>query len=592
MSTIHAVRGRTILDSRGNPTVEVEVVADHDVVARAAVPSGASTGAHEAVELRDQDTARWLGRGVDAAVRHVNTTLAEHLIGCDCRDQAEIDALMLQLDATPNKGRLGANAILGVSLAVAKAGAMCSNLPLYRYIGGVAARRLPAPMMNLLNGGAHADNNVDIQEFMVVPVGFDTFGGALRAGTEVYHHLKAVLRDKGLSTAVGDEGGFAPDLENNVAALDLLCTAIEASGYTLGDQIVLALDVAATELKQGDRYHLPGQGAEWSAEELTGWYRELVGRYPLVSIEDGLAEDDWDGWAHLTEALGGLVQLVGDDLFVTNTERLATGIDRRIANSVLVKVNQIGTLTETLQAVDLAHRHAYSAVMSHRSGETEDTTIADLAVATGCGQIKTGAPCRSDRAAKYNQLLRIEEQLATAAIYSRSRHPGWSRPVTDPDPAPSLTLRVANRSDLDAILDLLGRLNASGTAADDRYRLRDHSRALLRAHILDAWFGRFLPFPPCWVAEAADGLTGLITGEPLQVHPVLDQPPTARIDNLWVEPVHRRQGIARRLVQTFRDSAHSAGYPRIEVSTLARDGDALAFWREMGFADLRVILSG
>ena len=422
MSIIHAVHARTILDSRGNPTVEVEVVVDDDIVSRAAVPSGASTGSHEAVELRDKDASRWLGKGVTQAVEAVNGTLAEHLIGRDVREQPEIDQLMIEIDGTPNKGRLGANAILGVSLAVAKAGAMMSGLPLYRYVGGASARVLPVPLMNILNGGEHADNNVDVQEFMVVPHGFDTFSEALRAGTEVYHHLKKVLKEANLSTAVGDEGGFAPDLANNEAALDQICKAIEVAGYKLGEQISLALDVAATELRKDDgRYHLPGQnGAQWSAEELSQWYVDLAGRYPLVSIEDGLAEDDWEGWAHLTQALGSKAQLVGDDLFVTNVERLQRGINDSVANSILVKVNQIGTLTETLAAVDLAHRSAYSAVMSHRSGETEDTTIADLAVATGCGQIKTGAPCRSDRVAKYNQLLRIEEELDSAAIFAGS----------------------------------------------------------------------------------------------------------------------------------------------------------------------------
>ncbi|HHO49967.1 MAG TPA: phosphopyruvate hydratase [Deltaproteobacteria bacterium] len=418
MSTIHVVRGRTILDSRGNPTVEVEVITDDEVVARAAVPSGASTGTHEAVELRDGETSRWLGKGVGTAVEHVNKDIAQHLIGMDCRDQAEIDEKMIALDATANKSRLGANAILGVSLAVAKAGAMSSGLPLYRYVGGAGAHVLPAPMLNILNGGVHADNNVDVQEFMVIPVGFDAFSEALRAGVEIYHHLKAVLRDRGLSTAVGDEGGFAPDLKSNTAALDLICEAVQAAGYALGEQIVLALDVAASELRQGGRYRLPGQGAEWSAEELTDWYRELVEAYPLVSIEDGLAEDDWEGWAHLTATLGDRVQLVGDDLFVTSPRRLQQGVDQHVANSILVKVNQIGTLSETLATVDLAHHRGYSAVMSHRSGETEDTTIADLAVATRAGQIKTGAPCRSDRVAKYNQLLRIEEQLGSSARYA------------------------------------------------------------------------------------------------------------------------------------------------------------------------------
>jgi enolase len=419
MSTLVAVTGRAIVDSRGNPTVEVEVATDEGHVARAAVPSGASTGEHEAVELRDGDKARWLGKGVVKAVENVNGPISDQLIGQDCREQVLIDRLMVELDGTPNKSRLGANAILGASLAVAKAGAMSSGLPLYRYVGGAGANLLPAPMMNILNGGAHADNNVDVQEFMVVPVGLPTFGEALRAGVEVYHQLKSVLKAKGLATGVGDEGGFAPNLGSNVEALDLICAAVEAAGYKLGEDMVLALDVAASELHRDGKYHLAGEGgAQWTASELVGWYEGLCAKYPMASIEDGLAEDDWDGWAELTSRLGGKVQLVGDDLFVTNTERLGRGIERSIANSILVKVNQIGTLTETLEAVDLAHRSGYSSVMSHRSGETEDTTIADLAVACRCGQIKTGAPARTDRVAKYNQLLRIEEQLGGAARYA------------------------------------------------------------------------------------------------------------------------------------------------------------------------------
>ncbi|MEZ4241147.1 MAG: phosphopyruvate hydratase [Myxococcota bacterium] len=422
MSTLVAVTGRTIVDSRGNPTVEVEVATDEGHVARAAVPSGASTGEHEAVELRDGDKARWMGKGVAKAVDNVNGPISDQLIGQDCREQVLIDRLLVELDGTPNKSRLGANAILGASLAVAKAGALTSGLPLYRYVGGAGANLLPAPLMNILNGGAHADNNVDVQEFMIVPVGLPTFGDALRAGTEVYHQLKSVLKQKGLATGVGDEGGFAPNLGSNAEALDLICAAVEAAGYKLGEQIVLALDVAASELFRDGKYHLAGEGgAVWSASELVGWYDGLCRNYPLVRIEDGLAEDDWDGWAELTRRLGAKVQLVGDDLFVTNTERLARGIDRDIANSILVKVNQIGTLTETLEAVDLAHRSGYSSVMSHRSGETEDTTIADLAVACRCGQIKTGAPARTDRVAKYNQLLRIEEQLGGAARYAGRR---------------------------------------------------------------------------------------------------------------------------------------------------------------------------
>lgn len=418
MSTIYEVRGRAILDSRGNPTVEVEITTDEGVTARAAVPSGASTGEHEAVELRDGG-AEWGGKGVERAVAHVNEEIADHLIGRDCRDQVGIDATLCELDGTPNKARLGANAILGVSLAVANAGAESSDMPLYRYVGGPSSRLLPVPLMNILNGGEHADNNVDVQEFMILPVGATSFRQGLRWGTEVYHKLKGVLRSRGLATGVGDEGGFAPNLGSNGEALELIGEAIEAAGYTLGDDIVLALDVAASELYRDGRYHLAGEGgASWTAEEFTAWYAKLCETYPLVSIEDGLAEDDWEGWAHLTQTLGDKVQLVGDDLFVTNTTRLSRGIDEGIANSLLVKVNQIGTLSETLAAVEMAHRAGFTTVMSHRSGETEDVTIADLAVACGCGQIKTGAPCRSDRVAKYNQLLRIEEELGDAAVYA------------------------------------------------------------------------------------------------------------------------------------------------------------------------------
>ncbi|TNE84335.1 MAG: phosphopyruvate hydratase [Deltaproteobacteria bacterium] len=418
MSTIYDVSGRFVLDSRGNPTVEVEVTLDTGEVGRAAVPSGASTGEHEAVELRDGDKSRWLGKGVSAAVDHVNGPIADQLIGLDARDQAGIDKLLIELDGTPNKSRLGANAILGASLAVAKAGAEACNLPLYRYVGGPTARTLPVPLMNILNGGSHADNNVDIQEFMVLPVGAPTFAEALRCGAEIYHGLKSVLKAKGLATGVGDEGGFAPDLPNNTAALDLICEAIEKAGYKPGDDVVLALDVAASEFHKDGKYHLAGEDAVWSAEELTAYYVKLAETYPLFSIEDGLNEDDWDGWKHLTEKLGDKCQLVGDDLFVTNTTRLARGIEQGIANSLLVKVNQIGSLTETLNAVEMAHRARMTTVMSHRSGETEDVTIADLAVACGCGQIKTGAPCRSDRVAKYNQLLRIEQELGAAAVYA------------------------------------------------------------------------------------------------------------------------------------------------------------------------------
>ena len=416
MSAIYQVIGRQVLDSRGNPTVEVDIRLEDGTLGRAIVPSGASTGEHEAVELRDGRDA-YLGKGVATAVGNVNGPIAEHLIGMDCRDQVAVDRILCELDGSPNKARLGANAILGASLAVAKAGAAATEQPLYRYVGGTLARTLPVPLLNILNGGAHADNNVDIQEFMILPVGAATFADSLRCGAEIYQHLKQVLSARKLATAVGDEGGFAPDLPSNTAALDLIVEAIDKAGYRPGDDVVLALDVAASEFYRDGLYHLEGEGAQWSAEELVAWYADLTERYPLVSIEDGLAEDDWDGWSALTKALGDRVQLVGDDLFVTNVTRLGRGIDEGIANSILVKVNQIGTLTETLAAVDLAHRNGYTSVMSHRSGETEDVTIADLAVATGSGQIKTGAPCRSDRVAKYNQLLRIEEQLGSAAVY-------------------------------------------------------------------------------------------------------------------------------------------------------------------------------
>lgn len=418
MPRIYQVTGRQIMDSRGNPTVEVEVVTESGHIGRAAVPSGASTGEHEAVELRDGDKTRWLGKGVQTAVANVNNTIANQIIGLDVRDQEGIDALLCELDGTNNKGKLGANAILGVSLAVAKAGASASSQPLYRYVGGTQARVLPVPLMNILNGGAHADNNVDIQEFMILPVGAPSFSEALRYGAEIYHHLKSVLQAQGLATGVGDEGGFAPNLPSNAAALDLIMEAIEKAGYTAGEDIVLALDVAASEFYKDGAYQLEGEGVSWSAKELTAYYAQLAEKYPLVSIEDGLHEDDWEGWAHLTEVLGDSVQLVGDDLFVTNTTRLQRGIDNGIANSILVKVNQIGSLSETLEAVNNAHRAGFTSVMSHRSGETEDVSIADLAVACGCGQIKTGAPCRSDRVAKYNQLLRIEEELGGAARYA------------------------------------------------------------------------------------------------------------------------------------------------------------------------------
>ncbi|MFM2160921.1 MAG: hypothetical protein RLZZ383_433 [Pseudomonadota bacterium] len=421
MSTIFQVRGRAILDSRGNPTVEVEVITEDGVQGRAAVPSGASTGEHEAVELRDGDKARWLGKGVDRAVEHVNGVIAGELIGRDVRDQAAIDGLLLALDGTPNKAHLGANAILGTSLAAAHAAAATCDLPLWRYVGGPLARTLPVPLMNILNGGAHADNNVDIQEFMVAPVGAPTFSEALRWGTEIYHHLKAVLKARGLATAVGDEGGFAPNLPSNRAALETILVAIEKAGFRPGADVQLALDVAASEFHRDGQYHLSGEGRVLDAEGIIDLYDGFARDFPLFSIEDGLAEDDWAGWKRLTERLGGRLQLVGDDLFVTNTERLSRGIATGTANAILVKVNQIGTLTETLEAVDMAHRAGFASIMSHRSGETEDCTIADLAVAAGSTQIKTGAPCRSDRVAKYNQLLRIEAALGAAARYAGPR---------------------------------------------------------------------------------------------------------------------------------------------------------------------------
>jgi enolase len=382
------------------------------------VPSGASTGEHEAVELRDGDKSRWLGKGVSTAVANVNGPIADQLIGRDCRDQAAIDEVLIAVDATPNKSRLGANAILGASLAVAHAAAATVDLPLYRYLGGPLARTLPVPLMNILNGGAHADNNVDFQEFMIAPVGAPSFAEGLRWGTEIYHHLKGVLKAKGLATAVGDEGGFAPNLPSNRAALETIVSAIEKAGFKPGEDIFVALDVAASEFYKEGAYRLTGEGRTMTSEEMVAFYAGLAADFPLFSIEDGLAEDDWAGWQKLTAELGAKVQLVGDDLFVTNTERLVRGIAERSANSILVKVNQIGTLTETLQAVDMAHRAGFTSIMSHRSGETEDVTIADLAVACGTGQIKTGAPCRSDRVAKYNQLLRIEAQLGDAARYA------------------------------------------------------------------------------------------------------------------------------------------------------------------------------
>lgn len=422
MALIDAIHAREILDSRGNPTVEVEVLLSDGQIGRAAVPSGASTGEHEAVELRDGDKGRYLGKGVQKAVDAVIDKIAPALIGFDATDQRSIDQSMIDLDGTANKSKLGANAILGVSLAVANAAAASADLPLYKYLGGPNAHVLPVPLMNILNGGSHADSDVDIQEFMVVPLGAETFSEGLRWGVEVYHALKAVLQAKGLSTGLGDEGGFAPNLPSNRAALDLIQEAIRNAGYTPGTDIALALDVASSEFFKDGAYQFEGKSL--SSTEMSAYYAELVADYPLVSIEDPLDENDWDGWKTLTDAIGDKVQIVGDDLFVTNPERLQTGIDSRTANSLLVKVNQIGSLTETLDAVSLAQRAGYTTITSHRSGETEDTTIADIAVATNAGQIKTGAPARSERVAKYNQLLRIEEELDDAARYAgRSAFP-------------------------------------------------------------------------------------------------------------------------------------------------------------------------
>ena len=418
MTAILELHARQILDSRGNPTVEVDVLLEDGSFGRAAVPSGASTGAHEAVELRDGDAARFGGKGVGRAVAAVNGEIADALTGIDAEDQREVDALMIALDATPNKARLGANAILGVSMAVAKAAADARGLPLYRYVGGVSAHLLPVPMMNIVNGGAHADNPIDFQEFMVVPVGADTLFDAVRMGSEIFHKLRGKLHDQGLATSVGDEGGFAPNLASAPQALDFIMSSIEAAGYRPGDDVVLALDCAATEYYREGAYKFEGEGCTRSSEDNARYLAELAARYPIASIEDGMAEDDFAGWRMLTDLIGDTVQLVGDDLFVTNVARLSDGIERGLANSILVKVNQIGTLTETLDAVALAHRSRYTAVMSHRSGETEDTTIADLAVATNCGQIKTGSLARSDRTAKYNQLIRIEEELGDAARYA------------------------------------------------------------------------------------------------------------------------------------------------------------------------------
>ena len=417
MSIITQVYAREILDSRGNPTVEVEVVLEDGTMGRAAVPSGASTGVHEAVELRDGDKKRYVGKGVMKAVENVNDIIAEALIGLDATRQIEIDEMLIRLDETPNKAKLGANAILGVSMAVAKAAANYIGLPLYQYLGGTNAHELPVPMMNILNGGSHADNNVDIQEFMIMPVGAKNFTECLRMNVEIYHALKGILKAKGLSTGLGDEGGFAPNLESNAEALDVIMEAIAKAGYKAGKDIMLAMDVAASEFYKDGKYHMLAEGAPKTSTQMVNYLADLVAKYPIISIEDGLAEDDWKGWAALTKKLGSKVQLVGDDLFVTNAARLQMGIDKGVANAILIKVNQIGTLTETFRAVELAKRHGYTAIVSHRSGETEDTTMADIAVALNAGQIKSGAPARTDRVAKYNQLLRIEEDLGPAATY-------------------------------------------------------------------------------------------------------------------------------------------------------------------------------
>jgi enolase len=440
MRIIEAIHAREILDSRGNPTLEADVVLSDGSVGHAAVPSGASTGAHEAVELRDGDKGRYLGRGVLTAVRNVNETIADELIGYDALDQVMIDRVLLELDGTPNKAKLGANATLAVSLAVARAAADASSLPLYRYLGGTNARVLPVPLMNVINGGKHADNTIDFQEFMIMPVGAETFGEALRMGAEVFHNLKKVLHDKHLSTTVGDEGGFAPNLKSADEALEVLCKAVELAKYKLGEQVAFALDPATTELyeeakakgKTGYCFFKSNPDKVASSDEMIDLWKGLCQKYPILSIEDGLAEDDWAGWKKLTDTLGGKVQLVGDDLFVTNVSRLQQGIDKGCGNSILVKVNQIGTLTETLEAIELARRSGYTSIISHRSGETEDTTIADIAVAVNAGQIKTGSTSRTDRIAKYNQLLRIEEQLGVAATYGRSVWPAsrtgiWKR---------------------------------------------------------------------------------------------------------------------------------------------------------------------
>jgi len=419
MASIIGVYAREILDSRGNPTVEVEVYLEDGGFGRAGVPSGASTGMYEAVELRDGDKSRYLGKGVQDAVDHVNEIIAPEIIGMDSLDQVEIDQLMISLDGTPNKGRLGANAILGVSMAVAKATADSIGVPFYQYLGGTNAKTLPVPMMNILNGGSHADNNVDIQEFMVMPVGAGTFAEALRMGAEIYHHLAKVLKSKGLNTAIGDEGGFAPDLGSNEEAIQVILEAVASAGYKAGEEIMIALDVAASEIynKEEKLYHLASEGKKLTSTQMVDYYQELVDKYPIISIEDGLDEDDWEGFKLMVERLGSRIQIVGDDLFVTNTEKLARGIKEKAANSILIKLNQIGTITETLDAIEMAKRAGFTTVISHRSGETDDTTIADLAVAVNSGQIKTGAPARIDRVAKYNQLIRIEEMLDVMAKY-------------------------------------------------------------------------------------------------------------------------------------------------------------------------------
>jgi enolase len=418
MSEIIDVYAREVLDSRGNPTVEVEVYLESGVMGRAIVPSGASTGAYEAVELRDGDKSRYQGKGVLKAVENVNDIIAPELIGMDALDQVGIDNKMIELDGTPNKAKLGANAILAVSMAVARAAAEAVGVPLYVYLGGFNAKTLPVPMMNIVNGGAHADNNVDVQEFMVLPVGAPNFKEALRIGAEIFHSLKSVLKEQGLNTAVGDEGGFAPNLSSNEEAIKTIITAIERAGYKPGEDVFLGMDVASTEFYKDGKYHLEGEGKSYTSAEFVDFLADWVDKYPIITIEDGCSEDDWEGWKLLTEKLGGKVQLVGDDLFVTNTTRLSTGIEQNIGNSILVKVNQIGTLTETFDAIEMAKRAGYTAVISHRSGESEDSTIADIAVATNAGQIKTGAPSRTDRVAKYNQLLRIEDELAYVAQYA------------------------------------------------------------------------------------------------------------------------------------------------------------------------------